>query len=132
MADVYTARITYAGPHRLDVTAKSGRGLGALLAPSWGILSPILALRKRGDLAGVEAAWPRYVELFTREMRECYREHRAAWSELRSETRVLVCYCTDPERCHRRVLAQILARVGMADRGELADGETPRQIGLAL
>lgn len=125
MADVWTSRITYAGPHRLDITAKSGRGLGALLAPSWGILSPILAMRKRGDLAGVEAAWPRYVELYTREMRECYRAHRAAWAELLAQPRVLVCYCTDPARCHRRVLAEVLARLGAADRGELAEGEVP-------
>jgi reverse gyrase len=32
---------------------------------------------------------------------------------------------TDPARCHRRVLAEILARLGAADRGELAEGEVP-------
>ena len=126
MADVWTARITYAGPHRLDITRKSGTGLGAMFAPSWGLLSPILAMRKRGDHAGVEAAWPRYVELYKHEMRECWRAHRATWAELRSVPRVLVCYCTDPARCHRRVLAEILARLGAADRGELAEGEVPR------
>lgn len=32
---------------------------------------------------------------------------------------VLVCYCADAERCHRRVLAGILAKLGAVDRGEL-------------
>ena len=125
MADVWTSRITYAGPYRLDVTAKSGTGLGALVAPSWMILRPILERRKRGDHAGVEAAWPGYVELYRHQLRRSYRAHRAAWAELLAQPRVLVCYCTDPARCHRRVLAEILARLGAADRGELAEGEVP-------
>ena len=90
MADVWTSRITYAGPYRLDVTAKSGTGLGALVAPSWMILRPILERRKRGDHAGVEAAWPGYVELYRHQLRRSYRAHRAAWAELLAQPRVLV------------------------------------------
>lgn len=32
---------------------------------------------------------------------------------------VLVCYCTDPTRCHRSLLAGILGKLGADVRGEL-------------
>ena len=45
---------------------------------------------------------------------------RAAWRALLARRRVvLACFCTNPERCHRRLLARILARCGAVDRGEL-------------
>jgi len=87
VADVWTSRITYAGPYRLDVTAKSGTGLGALVAPSWMILRPILERRKRGDHAGVEAAWPGYVELYRHQLMS--RPERSRGARLRAPCRLM-------------------------------------------
>lgn len=113
---VYTARITYAGLDRLDITRKSGEA-GLSFAPSWAILRPMIALRRAG---GDElAAWPQYVEDYTAEMRASYRDRRAAWDWLLARPEVtLVCYCTDPAHCHRIVLAGILAKLGATVCGE--------------
>ena len=45
---VQSARITYQGEDRLDITRKSGKE-GLFLAPSWTILAPVLAARKQAD-----------------------------------------------------------------------------------
>ncbi len=94
---VYTARITYAGPDRLDVTRKTGEeGAGLLFAPSWRILRPILTARRIG--AQWIWLWPQYVKDYTAEMRASYRDQRAAWDRLLARTEVtLLCYCSDAQ-----------------------------------
>lgn len=115
---VHTARISYRGADRLDVTRKSAGSDGLPFAPSWRILRPALAARDLGQLA---EAWPRYVEAYTAEMRASYREHRSAWDALLSRDEVtLVCYCTDPAHCHRTVLAELLGKLGATYAGERA------------
>lgn len=119
MTAVYTARISYAGTERLDITRKSAGPDGLPFAPSWRILGPMLALRR----AGVPAAWAwrRYVEEYTAEMRASYREQRAAWDRLLARDEVtLVCYCTDAAHCHRTLLAEILGKLGAQVQGERA------------
>jgi uncharacterized protein YeaO (DUF488 family) len=116
---VFTARISYTGEDRLDVTRKSGGKDGTPFAPSWAILAPALEARRTG--ADMVATWERYVHAFMKEMRSSYRRDRASWDALvKRERVVLVCYCTDAERCHRRLLrAVILPKLGCVDRGEL-------------
>ena len=129
---VYTARITYAGPDRLDVTRKSGGATGRPFAPSWAILRPALKIRVEDGHGAFLAAWPQYVADYTAEMRASYRRKRAAWDALLARPAVvLVCYCTDPARCHRRVLAELLAKLGAVDLGEVERAPAP-QMGLAL
>lgn len=149
---VYTARVSYRGADRLDVTRKSGRE-GIVFAPSWTLLGPALRARRALELKQLEEreyaeatareggesvgfatlslelevlerewseAWERYVVGYFDEMRASFRAHRAAWDALlaRSEA-TLVCYCTDPERCHRTLLARdILPRLGASYGGE--------------
>ena len=68
---------------------------------------------EEGDL------WSAYVHAYRHEMRASYKAHRAAWDALLARERVtLVCYCTDAEHCHRRVLARILVKLGATDQGE--------------
>lgn len=130
-ARVYTARISYRGPDRLDITRKSATGHGLAFAPSWEILGPALAdrrhaerLRRKGDHAGagrVEfAAWEEYVPAFIAEMRASYRTRRDAWEWLLSQPEVtLCCYCTDHMRCHRTILARkLLPTLGALYEGE--------------
>lgn len=111
---VHTARITYAGADRLDVTRKSG---DSTFAPSWPLVGPMIRARK-SDPHWLRL-WPEYVTSYTAEMRVSYRENRAGWDALLARDEVtLVCYCTDPMHCHRTVLAGILGKLGAAVKGE--------------
>jgi uncharacterized protein YeaO (DUF488 family) len=69
-----------------------------------------------------EADWEEYVAAYTEEMRGSYRTRREAWDKLLAMPHVvLLCFCTDPYHCHRRVLAGILTKLGALDEGELPD-----------
>ena len=114
---VRTARVSYGGPDRLDVTRKSGEA-GLFLAPSWAILRPVLDKRREGE----PFDWPGYVVAYKAEMRASYRRERAAWDALLARERVtMVCFCTDlVEQCHRHVLRrEILPALGAVDGGEV-------------
>lgn len=56
---VYTARVTYAGPDRLDVTRKTGVGHALAFAPSWKILGPMIKARRARERTGRRAAMGR-------------------------------------------------------------------------
>lgn len=108
---VRTARISSTAPDRLDVTRKGRDPLGIAL------LWPYIAKRKAGGLT--DADWTEYSKRYREEMRASYVQHRSSWDTLLAqETVTLVCYCTDPQRCHRRLLAGILAALGATDAGE--------------
>lgn len=66
------------------------------------------------------AAWALYVPAFRAEMLASYRRRRPSWDWLLSQPEVtLCCYCRDPDRCHRRLLAgTILPKLGAVDGGE--------------
>lgn len=65
-------------------------------------------------------AWAAYVSAYVEEMRMSYRSNRTWWEALLGLDRVtLCCYCADAERCHRRLLAGILAKLGATDEGEV-------------
>ena len=115
---VFTARLGCADPDVLDVTRKSGDQLGRAFAPSWALLNPALAARARGDM---EAVWSRYVGGFLGEMDYSREVNPGAWRSLLARKRVvLVCYCGNPERCHRTLLARdILPTLGAVYGGEL-------------
>ena len=116
MVRLWTARIDYPGRDRFDVSRKSG---ALVFAPSWALLGPYLRKRKEGGLT--DADWAAYVEAYTAEMRASYTEHRATWKRLLAyQEATLLCYCTDPARCHRTVLAGILGKLGADVRGELS------------
>lgn len=96
------------------------RGVGRAFAPSAGLLWPLIQQRRMGTLT--DADWVAYVADYHEEMRQSYKRHRKAWDTVASWARVvLVCYCTDPERCHRTVLARLLVKsAGGVYLGELA------------
>jgi hypothetical protein len=123
MVIVYTQRVTYSGPDRLDIARSSAGPDGLPFAPSWTILRPMLNLRRSSE--GLTAwAWRKYSAQYTEEMRRSYVSNRAAWDALLARDEVtLLCYCTDPVHCHRTVLAGILAKLGAEVRGERELGE---------
>jgi uncharacterized protein YeaO (DUF488 family) len=120
---VHTARLSYAGPGRLDIT-RSAVELdpftpGFAFAPSRVIVGWV----KRGVIEW-EGTPGSYVELYTREMRESYRRHRGVWDALLALDEVtLVCFCVNPARCHRTLLAALLVKLGAVYEGERTDGQ---------
>lgn len=128
---VHTARLPhhtcpgYTGPDHLDVTRGSGGGLGSPFAPSRELLDEAQR-RKRGakrDPIALAAAWDWYAPRYLEEMRASYRTHRRAWDALLArESVVLCCYCGHYDRCHRRLLAEILVKCGAVDCGEIEAG----------
>jgi len=117
MLEVWTARISTKDPDRFNVTRKSGH---TAFAPSWKLLNGILEIRNHEDREENEAEWKAYAAAYLKEMGRSHRLNKAAWDELLARPRVvLTCYCTNPQRCHRRILARILVTLGATDRGEL-------------
>jgi uncharacterized protein YeaO (DUF488 family) len=126
---VYTARISTRDPDRFDVTRKGAHdwakktGRPEHEAPSHPFAPSIglLMATKRGELSFGEYE-PRYLA----EMRQSYRRHRSAWSDLLARARVAIfCYCVDPLACHRSLLADILGKLGAHVQGELPNQIVP-------
>jgi hypothetical protein len=116
---VFTGRIWCGDPDAFNVTRQSGAAAGAPFAPSWAALRPALEARKRGPDAA-EMAWSAYAPAYLEEMRASWRAHPEAWRSLLARPRVvLTCYCPRRKRCHRSLLAAILAKCGAVDCGEL-------------
>jgi hypothetical protein len=151
---VFSSRLSYDGPDRLDVTRKTADRHGLPFAPSWTILNPALKsleqardLDKRAKLhvelkLGLtvqfvrylldslrieDAAWERYRPAFVAEMRRSYRDERVAWDALLARERVvLCCFCPYAHHCHRGVLrSEILPKLGAVDAGELDEWGDP-------
>jgi uncharacterized protein YeaO (DUF488 family) len=114
--EIHTARISYAGTDKLDVTRASAGPEGIAFAPS----KRLLAAGKDG------LPFEEYAKRYRDEMRALWIERRFVFEALLRRPRVvLVCYCTDPELCHRTLLAGFLAAAGtrlgveVALRGEI-------------
>ena len=115
---VYTARISYRGFDRLDVTRKTADAVGVTFAPSWTLLRPLLEQRRAG-IPLTEEGWQDYVANYTAEMRVSYRSHRSVWNDVLSGDRVtFCCFCTDATKCHRTILANLFKSLGANVMGE--------------
>ncbi len=116
MLEVWTARISTRDPDAFNITRKSGH---KEFAPSWETLQAMLEIRRSGRVA-TDDEWRWYVEEYLKAMGRSHRFHKAAWDALLARQRVvLVCYCVDPNRCHRSILARILESLGSINQGEL-------------
>lgn len=119
MLQVYTARLTYHGSDRLDISKKGRDPVGSIFAPSTSLVEKVQKAFRQG---GSFDSWRTYDREYQIEMGSSYLTHRAVWDELLSQDSVtLVCYCQDPDKCHRSVLARILAGYGATDMGERAE-----------
>ncbi len=115
---VYTATLRCRDDDVLNVTRGSGGVAGAPFAPSSGLLE-WYQWQKRRDAANPRV-WALYVASYRAEMVTSQRAHAAAWTTLLARPRVvLCCYCPPGTRCHRRLLAAILAERGANDEGEI-------------
>ncbi len=127
---VHTARMGFKGADWLDITEKGARerpepgghrGVGAAFAPSSRLLNEFLKKRKSRPEGETDREWLAYCNAYTLEMRKSYVARRTAWDTLLSwEHCVLLCYCVEPARCHRTLLArEILPKLGAQYMGEV-------------
>ena len=134
---VRTARIGAKGlTDALDITRKSATGDGLAFAPSGALLWPTVAEMKRADELRLKAetlavqhegtvalarCWWGYVASYAAEMKANRQRDPEPWGRLLSrESVTLLCYCTDPNRCHRTLLgAMLLPRMGAVYEGEV-------------
>ena len=120
---VSTGRMGIRDPDYLDVTLQGNmrradqgergghRGVGIVFAPSPELLYPFLSKRRHGGLT--ELDWDDYRLRYRAEMRAGYKHHRSAWELVLSWDRVvLLCFCSDPIRCHRFLLADYFVALG--------------------
>ena len=77
-------------------------------------LAPSEPLLKEGLTASDDVAWRRFVRRYRAEMKTPSARHALALlAALSHQTNLSVgCYCERPERCHRSVLAELLAAHG--------------------
>ena len=114
---VYTSRMTFGGPDTLDVTRSGNHPTGVLFAPSWGLVQPYLNARQSG--LETLALWRKYEDAYRAEMERTRKVYPSRWSDLLSrESVTLLCFCVNPQRCHRTVLAAMLGELGASVMGE--------------
>lgn len=79
-------------------------------------LAPSEALVKEALQAADDTAWRRFVRRYRAEMKRPQAEHLLGLlAALSHQTNLAVgCYCEDAARCHRSVLAELLAEHGAA------------------
>lgn len=138
---IQTARISYRGDDRLDVTAKSAPPHAKAFAPTWKLVNWGLKMRgeSRKRLAGAHTAyevkaaishrewsWKMYSMRYRAQLDLRYKKDTSPWDEmLKRERVVFVCYCTEADHCHRRVLAQKFVELGATYIGEVSDALLP-------
>ena len=110
MCKIATAQIGYKpveNQQAIDITVKTGTGLGRVFAPTWELVS----LSKKKQIP-----WKDYITGYTGLMRHQYVINQKAFLELLSIPEpVICCYCNDTSRttkhCHRYVLIDILQKI---------------------
>jgi len=105
---VYTSTIRYSGSDKLDVSVKSG---SIVFSPTWQMVLD----HKTGVLSDEH-----YTDMYYNLMRISYKDNPDAWELLLFKGRVvLCCYCKPGDFCHRRLLADILVKLGAQYGGEI-------------
>ena len=113
--EIRSCRISlYKGSDKLDVTVKSGRGIGRELAPSWELV--------RGFKSG-KLSWEEYETGYLEMLRKVWIEKRWVFRRLFRMGRVtFVCYCKSDAQCHRRLLREVVVKIGAKYGLEVVDG----------
>jgi len=104
---IYTSTMNYRGFDRHDITVKSASPIDRCFAPTWDIVMGI----KNNTIT-----WDEYVAEYYRilndRMKYNLRHMRRSVNEICNrayiENVTLVCFCKDPAKCHRSLLAHWL------------------------
>ena len=120
--DIWTARISYKGTDRLDITVKNTQvgTLGWLFAPTWTLVGGVKLFAAIANNDDKEVArWKRYQPLssdqYTEQyydmIRVRYKDHQPLFMSVFEEDRTLCCFCANANFCHRYLAADILSKV---------------------
>ena len=106
---VYTGQIGHIQQPHLDITVKSGQGLGRLLAPTWEMVMGF----KRGALSQAD-----YEAMYIDLLRQRYRQGRSGFIRIltleNTDAIRLVCYCKPHTYCHRYLAVEVLEKIARA------------------
>ncbi len=105
---ITTGQINRISRPYVDITVKSGQGLGKLLVPTWDMVMGI----KRGTLSQVD-----YTGLYLNLLRTRYRNDKASFIQLLTpDTGELCigCFCRPHSFCHRYIAVEVLQKIGQA------------------
>ncbi len=105
---ITTGQINHISRPYLDITVKSGQGLGRLLAPTWDMVMGI----KRGTLSQAD-----YTESYLHLLRTRYRDDKAGFIQLLTPANGelnIACYCGPYSFCHRYIAVEVLQKIGQA------------------
>lgn len=118
---VYTSNIRYTGENRLDITRKNNHFKGHHFAPTWKMIHMYKAHK---------LAWPDYVEQYMDLINHRLRtnpETSKIVAELLSKGEVtFMCFCRNPDKCHRTVLADMFVTMYGATYGGEIKGHWER------
>jgi len=118
MGTVYTSRIGYRGQSGLDITVKSAKGLGKILAPTWALVGGYKCWQDYAPLTDQQ-----YTTLYLDLLRARYRVNAQAFIEIiQREHVVLLCYCHTGAFCHRHLAVKVLEKIALAKRLPLIRG----------
>ena len=109
MLVVKTGRVGQRCADGLDVTMKSGAGIGVLLAPTKALVYGYKAGQSDQRFAGKyqPLSEAEYTEQYLALLRERFIENDEAFYKLvQRESVTLQCYCGKGKFCHRRILAE--------------------------
>ena len=108
--NVYTSTINYIGPHKLDISIKSGE---KAFAPTWDMVRRY----KNGDLCRAE-----YTEMYEAMLKQSMTDNLITWHDLlQRKIVVLCCYCKAGGFCHRNILSRVLGNIGCTEMGEITE-----------
>jgi uncharacterized protein YeaO (DUF488 family) len=111
MLKVYTSRITYNGPNKLDITVKNQDNIGRIFAPTWDIVT----YYKEGVISEEQ-----YTNKYHKMMLKSYDINHHMWEEILSRKRVVFCcFCPANAFCHRFILAGYFESLGAVYCGEI-------------
>lgn len=110
MGTVYTSRIGYRGQSGLDITVKSAKGIGEILAPTWTLVGGYKHWHGYAVLTDQQ-----YTELYLDLLRSRYRANEQAFIELIQRPQlILLCYCRSGVFCHRHIALDVLEKIAHA------------------
>lgn len=109
MTVIFTARLSYSGSDRLNITRLGRDPVGIVFAPSESILWPFKALKR--SRRATRDKWLEYKQAYLAEMRDSQMLWPNIWRQVfwMNPSVTLCCYCENPGACHRVVLAKLVA-----------------------
>lgn len=96
---LYTGQIRYPGKDRLDITIKSGSGIGKIFAPTWEMVMGV----KNGTMSNEEYT-AKYYWLLADRWNTHSKEILEFVETVKTFPVTIVCYCKKGDFCHRHLL----------------------------